>query len=157
MARREQQLVGIVSAPPGAAVRKPEGEAERRDLEAMRFEAFGDLPAARDRWLKVKEDLAKSFDQRPWVLLACRKAHELKATVPDKGTEEKAQRVKLVQGRLKQAVDLTNEADRRSQITARAICQDVAELYGTDPDADVKALAQEAARLLRSLPEPGKS
>jgi hypothetical protein len=151
VARRQKFLEDVVMAAPGATTRPPEGEAERRDLEALRYEAFGDLPAARDRWLKVKEDLAKAFDQRPWVLLACRKARELQASVKTQGPEEKAQRFELVKGRLKQAIDFANATDPVSRRNARAIFQDVAELYGTDPDADVKAMAQESARLLRSL------
>ncbi len=150
---REQKLRAALDAehalkPPE---RKPELDTvERACFEAYRYQQFGDLPAARDHWERVKEESIKDLDARPWAVLAAARARELKAATTS-GTKEKEQedRLKLLEEKFAQAQALPANADPNDTRRAVSICRDIVALYSRDAAAPVKEYARKAREQLR--------
>src|SRR5262249_9477129 len=97
---REQRLLAELDRL--HALRPPErkddmDDAERACLLALRFETFGDLPAARDRWEEVRKKYEKDVDERGWMLLAAEKARELTTRAVAGKDKEKDFRLQLLQ------------------------------------------------------------
>jgi serine/threonine-protein kinase len=132
---------------------KPEfGPVERECFEALRFERFGDLPAARDRWEKVRDDNLKELDARPWVLLAAAHARGLKARAESGKEKEKEFRVKLLTDKLAEATRLArSNPDPHDLRTVLSICRDIIALYEKSPDPDVSSFAPKAEQVRRAL------
>jgi predicted Ser/Thr protein kinase len=105
---------------------------------ALRYEAFGDTAYARDRWLEVR----RTASERPWALLGAKRAKELKPV-----SEPVKTRLKLIQGKLKEAQDMADATPQSS----RAICEEIRQLYGQDPDSGVRELVKKAEGLLSKL------
>jgi serine/threonine-protein kinase len=138
------------------AIRPPDrkeepGEVERACLEAMRAQTFGDLPAARDRWEKVREQHLKDLDARGWVVLAAANACQLKGLAVSGKEKEKEFRLELVRAKMARANAVRPDAGPTDKRLAVSIYRDVIALYGNDPDAQVSTFAREAKDRLPAL------
>ncbi len=124
---------------------------ERACVEALRLELFGDLPAARDRWQQITDegDTLKDPVERPWGVLAAAHVRDLKVHAVSGKDKEKDFRVKLIADRLAVADAVPAKADPTDRQRAVAIYRDLRDLYGRDPDPQVRAFADEARRQLR--------
>jgi tRNA A-37 threonylcarbamoyl transferase component Bud32 len=129
---------------------KPDlGLVGRACLEALRFEKFGDLPAARDRWEAVRDDHLKALDERGWAILAAAHARQMKAMAVSGKEKEREFRQKLLTEQLLAAEAVPPMADPTRRKKTVEICRDIIALYERDPDPQVNAFAQKAKKLLR--------
>ena len=121
----------------------PENDVERLASQAVRYEDFGDLAAARDRWQALAEKYAGTPNQYTWVLLARKKAKNLAARLPSDAKEAEIRRA-LVEKKLEEVINLKVKKQTRE---ARLLCQDIIDLYFDDPG--LKDLVQQARQLLQ--------
>jgi serine/threonine-protein kinase len=126
---------------------EPNSVAEGLAYYALRYQDFGDLAMARDRWQELKQKTAKDSEQRGWLTLAERKTEDLKGQAPDTNTPkakeaEKVARLDLVNRRLDEAVKLAanNKADE-----ARALAAEIVELY--DKNSELATQVQQARKV----------
>jgi serine/threonine-protein kinase len=121
---------------------------DRKALIARRYERFGDLPLAGQRFEELKKELANDPEQRPLYLLAARKAREIKARIlpPKKSPDEDRQ--ELIHQKLEEAATLTQTNE--SLLVAREICLDAITLY--DGMGGLEPLVAEARMLLKKNP-----
>jgi hypothetical protein len=151
---REQQLLAELDRL--HALRPPEraeemDDAERACLQALRFETFGDLPAARDRWEEIRKKYEKDLDERGWMLLAAEKARELTAQAVAGKDKEKEFRLQLLQKQMAAADAVSPDADPNTMRKAVSICRDIIALYAKDWGPEVTAYARLATERLRAL------
>ncbi|HEY1378370.1 MAG TPA: hypothetical protein VGF55_16345, partial [Gemmataceae bacterium] len=125
----------------------------RMCLEASRFEAFGDLTAARDRWGRVVDDHGKDKDlaNRGWVILAADHARRLRAMISTPKDKEKEERLGLLQRKFDEAATVPIGASPSDLHRAVSIYRDLRDLYANDPDPAVSAFAHRARRRLQEL------
>jgi hypothetical protein len=129
---------------------KPDlGLVGRACLDAYRFEQFGDLPAARDRWEAIRDEHLKTLDERGWAVLAAKKARATKALAVSGKEKEREFRQKLLADQFAAAEAVSPTADPDGRRKAVSICRDLIALYGRDPDPQVSAFARQASQLLR--------
>jgi eukaryotic-like serine/threonine-protein kinase len=151
---REKQLAGFLDEddslkPNPTDTTKDLAPAERQSVQALRFQLFGDRPAARDAWDKVAQDeVLRDPAVRIWGILAANRARELKAVEVSGRPQEKEARLKLVQDRLAEAERVPSMADPDDRRRAVRICRDIIALYGKDPDPQVSEFARKAADLM---------
>jgi hypothetical protein len=126
-------------------------DTERACLQALRFETFGDLPAARDRWEEVRKKYEKDLDERGWMLLAAEKARELTAQAVAGKDKEKEFRLQLLQKQMAAADAVSPDADPNTMRKAVSICRDIIALYAKDWGPEVTAYARLATERLRAL------
>jgi serine/threonine-protein kinase len=124
------------------------GPAEQSCVEALRFEQFGDLPAARDHWEAIRDKYHKTLDERGWAILAAVHARELKPIAVNGPEKEREFREKLLANRLAEADAVPHTADPKDRGRALSICRDVAVLYDGDQDPRIKAFVRKAKELL---------
>jgi serine/threonine-protein kinase len=130
------------------SVREPALDGMEKDVfTALRYEQFGDLPAANSRFGDVKDKAAKEPDQRLWQMLAARKCKELKPRLPQKYDPNDLKN--LVQNALAACRDFLDKNDRPS---ARAVAQDIVALYGDD--SSLKDQVTAARGILKDLMGP---
>jgi hypothetical protein len=158
---REQELLQSLDLL-RAGQAKPPSDADRPLVEALRYEKFGDVAAARSRWKKLKgtsnaprppvrppapalesrPDLKQDYEQKldHWrgVLLAAFKSQQLEKKVPE---DPEAARKKLLQDKLTEA-KARLEANRRED--ARQLCQEIVDLYGGDAYPELADLVKKA-------------
>jgi tRNA A-37 threonylcarbamoyl transferase component Bud32 len=128
---------------------KPDlGPAEQSCVEALRFEQFGDLPAARDHWEAIRDKYHKMLDERGWAILAAVHVRELKPIAVNGPEKEREFREKLLANRLAEADAVPHSADPKDRGRALTICRDVVALYESDPEPRVKAYLRKAKELL---------
>jgi eukaryotic-like serine/threonine-protein kinase len=123
--------------------------------DALRFQRVGDLPAAYERYQRLKEETQNKPDDHGLLALAESRVDELGPKVhPAKTAKEKgAERTKqkeLLKTNLKEIGKL---AEAKKIIQARALASDIAELYGTLPELDKEV---DVARKLQALLAKGK-
>jgi len=124
----------------------PRNVPEELAHDGLRYQDFGDLPAARERWQQLKQ-LTDNKDKM--LALAQCKLDDLKDKAPEPRTDkekeaEKVARAALVKKKLEDVVKLV---DTRKTVEARALASDIVELY-----SDNKELAKEVdeAKKLRA-------
>jgi serine/threonine-protein kinase len=115
--------------------------------DALRYQDFGDLPLARERWQELKQKTQKEPDQRGWLALAERKLDDLKSPGADaknaaQQKKDKKDRIELVQKKVDQAVKLAAE---NKTAEARVLANDIVELYAKN--ADVEKQVEEAKKI----------
>lgn len=121
----------------------------KASLKALRFEKFEDGPAARDQWERVRDDTQKDLAERKWMLLAADHARRLRKLSTNPPDKEREQRVALLQKRYDEAAMIPPTADPTTRKKAIAICRDIHDLYARDDDPRVRAIAAQAAQLMR--------
>jgi hypothetical protein len=134
--------------------RKAESEAEHLSLVALRFDQFGDLPAARDEWAKIREQFLKPLDVRPWGILAAYRANQLKTLAVGGVEKERAFRLDLLNRRLTSFDQVTMNSDPTEKRKAAAVYRDLIDLYGRNPDPEINRVARQAETKLRNLGLP---
>jgi len=134
--------------------RKAESEAEHLSLLALRFDQFGDLPAARDEWAKIREQFLKPLDVRPWGILAAYRANQLKTLAVGGVEKERSFRLDLLNRRLASFDQVTMNSDPTEKRKAAAIYRDLIDLYGRNPDPEINQVAHHAEQKLRNLGLP---
>jgi serine/threonine-protein kinase len=128
-----------------------DGPAEQLAYEAERYQDFGDLPMARDRWHELKQKTEKDAKERDWLALAERKLENVgtKAPAPRSAKEkqaEKAARAALVQQKVAEAFKL---AERKQTAEARSLAEDVIELYGKN--TELNKAVEDAKMVVREV------
>jgi tRNA A-37 threonylcarbamoyl transferase component Bud32 len=123
------------------------GPAEEACFTALRFERFGDLAAARDRWESARDKYLKILDDRRWGVLAAVHAAALKETATAQ-EKEKGFRFDLLKRKLADADAVPSTADPADRHRALATCRDIVALYEHDHDPQVNAVARKAKQLL---------
>jgi hypothetical protein len=131
--------------------RKPESEAEHLSIEAIRYDSFGDTPEARDRWAKIRDQFLKPLDVRLWGIMAAQRASQLKSRAVNGAEKERAFRLQLLAQRWTQVDPVTPHSDPAERRNAAAVCRDMIDLYGHDPDPEIADYARKAERKLRDL------
>jgi hypothetical protein len=134
--------------------RKAESEAEHLSLVALRYDQFGDLPAARDEWTKIREQFLKPLDVRPWGILAAYRANQLKTLAVGGPDKERAFRLELLKRRLASLDQVTMNSDPTEKRKAAAVYRDVIDLYARNPDPEITAITRTAEQKLRDLGLP---
>lgn len=127
------------------------GPSEQTAIESTRYETLGDLPAARDRWEKLRDKTVKDLGERRWAILAASKARALKAQSAGADKDRDARR-KTIQDWFDTAGKATPMSPLPEQRTAAAIYRELAELYRNDADPELARLAASAAQKYRELP-----
>jgi serine/threonine-protein kinase len=119
-------------------------DAERIASRALRYELFGDLPSARERWQTLARKYGEDSEQRIWHLWAAQKVHEINTKVP-RDTEEKEteSRKSLVEKKLEEAIGQFAKNQKRE---GELLCKEIHSLYHADPA--LADLVKEARRLL---------
>jgi serine/threonine-protein kinase len=129
---------------------KPElSPVEKACFEAYRFEEFGDRAAARDRWKNIREEYAKSLEERGWAILAAEQYHRLTRSPAPGVDQEREIRLKLLSEKVAAAEAVpsgTGSTTARRQ--AVSDCRDIVALYSKDADPKVSAFADKARKLL---------
>jgi eukaryotic-like serine/threonine-protein kinase len=111
---------------------EPRSDAEGLAYQAVRYQDFGDLATARERWQELKKKTEKDASEKAWRLVAERKLEELKGKAPEpknpkEAKAEAAGRVALVQKKVKEALKLV---DAGKTTEARSLADDIVNLYG---------------------------
>jgi eukaryotic-like serine/threonine-protein kinase len=133
-------------------VRRGDELAELQVEEALRFETFGDLPAARDHYDDVIKDNQKDLTQRFWVVFAAWRHRTVNALAITGGPDRVlAFRKDLLGKKLAEIKPVSSSSDPFEKQQTERIARDIWELYKNDPAPDVKALANEAAKKLAEL------
>jgi serine/threonine-protein kinase len=151
---------------------KPGREEDRLALEVMRYEVFGDLPAALSRWRELREKDAQgrpprrppppALEQSPelrqefyrklgmwgWDVFAASRIRELEKKKPDKPEEA---RKKLLESKLKEARD---DIEQNRAAEGFRICQELVHLYEGGPYPGVDKFVSEARHLLPDSMQP---
>jgi serine/threonine-protein kinase len=128
---------------------KPDpGPVEQLCVDALRFEQFGDLPAARDHWEAIRDKHLKTLDDRGWAILAAVHARALKSVAISGAEKEREFRDKLLADRIAEADAVPHTADPKDRSRALSICRDVVALYDSDADLRMKAFVRKAKELL---------
>jgi len=127
-------------------------DSERRSAEALRFEMFGDWPAAFDRWTKIREEYLPHLDSRPYVLLAVDKIRKPRDVTGDEPT--RAFRIDLITRKLNEVELLMKEPVKKNMRTAHDICRDIQALYEQDGDPALTPLVQRATTRMKEIPRP---
>jgi hypothetical protein len=133
---------------------KPTSDAQRRAAEALHFELFGDLPAAQNRWEKLREDTLKDADARRYCVLAAAHARTLAETAVKGEQEIKDFRLKLVQQRMQEVDGLVAENVPASLRKAHDLCQEISQLYDNDPNPSVAEVGKKATERVKDIPRP---
>ncbi|MFL5328475.1 MAG: serine/threonine protein kinase [Gemmataceae bacterium] len=133
---------------------KPTSDAQRRAAEALHFELFGDLPAAQNRWEKLREETLKDPDARKYSVLAASHARTLTETAPKGEQAIKDFRLKLVRQRMQDVDSLVSENVPASLRKAHDLCQEIAQLYDNDPNPSVAEVGKKAAERVKDIPRP---
>jgi hypothetical protein len=120
-------------------------------LTALRYQEFGDLPAARDRWAKIRDQYLKPIDVRPWGILAAQRAAQLKTVAVSGQDKEHNFRLELLARKWTQANAATMNSDPTEKRQAAGTCRDLIELYGKDPDPQIAAYGERAQQKLREI------
>lgn len=132
-------------------------DAELQAFEALRFEKFGDLPAAVSQWSKLKDKQIKEFDQRIYVLLAASKIRTLQPQAVSETDKIRAFRKELIQQRLDEVDQRLKEMAKQSSPSPALIreatnrCQDIVDLYSKDPDPELAPLVKSASDKLKEI------
>jgi tRNA A-37 threonylcarbamoyl transferase component Bud32 len=128
---------------------KPDpGPVEQACVDALRFETFGDLPAARAHWDAIRDKHLKTLDDRGWAILAAVHAKDLKSVAVSGPEKEREFRDKVLSDRIAEADAVPHDADPKDRSRALSICRDVVALYDSDADQRVKAFVRKAKELL---------
>ena len=132
---------------------EPSSDQEGIAYDALRYQRLGDLPAACERYQKLKEESQKPED-RGWLALAEARLDELGPKVhPAKTAKEKheakTKQIELLKSKITEAVEL---AKAKQYIRARARASDIVDLYGNRPELkkqfeDAQRLRDQLARL----------
>ncbi len=104
----------------------------------LRYERFGDLPRALERFETLKTDAAKDPATHGLALLASARIQELKDSISHNKFED-AQRKKNVEDKLanaRKALGLDRDKGREAIDNARADCLDILALYAREPGYD---------------------
>jgi hypothetical protein len=130
---------------------QPESEVERACVLALRFETFGDLPAARERWSKIRDQHLKPLDVRAWGILAADRVQKLRSSAAGGVENEGLFRRDLLNRSLAQMNAVTIQSEPRAKHKAAAVCRDMIELYGRDSDPEIREFAEQAELKLRAI------
>jgi serine/threonine-protein kinase len=129
---------------------KPDvGAAEQACADALRFEQFGDLSRARDRWNDIREKYVKTPEDRGWAVLAAVHDRKLKSEAVSGAEKERDFRRTLVAGRFAEAEAVPANADRSDRWRAVSICREIIALYAKDADTELGAFAGKARELVK--------
>jgi serine/threonine-protein kinase len=131
--------------------RDPESEPEHQSLVALHFELFGDLPAARDRWEKIREQYLKPLDVRLWGILAADRFRAVNAQAVSGAEKEREFRLELLRTKISTFGRYSMNSDPTDKRQGRALCRDIIDLYGRDQDAEIAKFAHQAKEKLREL------
>lgn len=138
--------------------RKPPATASEIEIqyeEALRLADFGDEPAARDRWERIRDDhLSKSLDDRPWAIYAAVRVRQMKATAVTGADKERDFRRELIRKKLAEIDSVGPGADPTTQRHAVAICRDIIDMYGKSADPQIAAAVHAAGEKLKKLTAP---
>jgi serine/threonine-protein kinase len=134
----------------------PEGQTddlgEGRIRVALRYETFGDLPEARDRYESFLKDHKKDLDQRFWYVFAAWRHRTVSALAIVGGPERVRQfREDLLRKKLTEVQSVLPSADDYLRHQAVMIARDLADLYKNDPVPEFKKIARDAENKLREL------
>jgi hypothetical protein len=129
---------------------EPESVQEGIAYDAWRYQILDDLPAARESYLRLKEETQNKPDDRGLLALAESKLEELgpkvrlPKTTKEKAAEKNAQ-VELVKTKFNEALTL---AESKKSIQARVLASDIMELYGNRADQkELNKVVEEARKL----------
>ncbi|OYV83299.1 MAG: hypothetical protein B7Z73_16215 [Planctomycetia bacterium 21-64-5] len=123
---------------------KPDTEAERLYADAQRYEEFGDALTAYEKYKSIPEIVAAEGKDRPFVLLAQKRAKELVNE-----SEPSHARLALIQARLDDADKLEQEGER---MKARKIWSSIVTLYGDN--RELQPLVDRAQQALSGEEKP---
>ena len=123
--------------------RSPKSEAERRCAEAWRYERFGDLVTAWDKYEALVELFGKSEDEddRAFANLAKRQLDRIEA-----GMHRQADRATFVQQHLDQAASLAREGH---VLEARRKLRSIVSLY--EGNQELRPLVEQAREQMNQL------
>ncbi|MFO0809692.1 MAG: serine/threonine-protein kinase [Gemmataceae bacterium] len=124
---------------------------ERDAILALRYESLLDLPTARDRWAKLRDNTIKELKDRPWLLLSADKARKLKAEAVSGTEKERDYRVKKLQEWMNKANSLGPDSNPAELRQGLVICREIHDLYSNDPDPQLAAFGPLASRRHREL------
>lgn len=126
-------------------------EAEQQYQEALRFDDFGDKPAARERWERVRDDcLTKSLDDRPWGVYAAIRLRPFRGSGMSGADTDRTFRRDLIRQRLAAAGAVMPGADPTARKQSAGIYRDIVDLYGADADPKIAAAVRVAEQKLRA-------
>jgi predicted Ser/Thr protein kinase len=129
----------------------PKTKQEELAYDALRYQRFGDLSAARNRYQELKEASANNPQESGWLALAEYKLDDLGHKVPmpknaQQKEVEKTKRVELVKSKVEQAREL-KKGKKTSQ--ARELVNEIIELYRNQPEVELQV--QDAKELRDQL------
>jgi serine/threonine-protein kinase len=131
---------------------EPKNQLERDYLTALYLDAFGDVPAARDRWERIRDDaLQRSLDDRPWGVYAAIRARQARAVAPPDGRKELEARLEMLRQAMSFIESVRPDGDPSKRREAAALCRDIIALYARDPNPDVAEFATKAEARLKAL------
>jgi serine/threonine-protein kinase len=117
---------------------------EVRAADAQRLERLGDLFTARERWAKLKEDLIKVLDDRPWFLVAAWRLREISVHKEKLKPEDREPLLRQKLDEVPKLLAHDNSAVRRD---GRNLLRAIRDLYRNEV-AGLKKYADEAERML---------
>ncbi|HEV8060824.1 MAG TPA: serine/threonine-protein kinase [Gemmataceae bacterium] len=136
----------------------PNNDTQRSALAAERYEMIGDWAQALASWQQILRENNQDADipdtMRPWIILAKRKAREIKPKLPDPPSEieEKKARLKVLDDKLAEAITVGKDFPGE----ASYLCKNILDLYAKDKDPDVVQKLAQFQKLLDTLPKSGK-
>jgi eukaryotic-like serine/threonine-protein kinase len=118
---------------------------EQKVIECLLLEELGDFPKARERWLKLAEEINLEVDQRLWFVHATLQARELK----DKKEPSEATREAFLRAKIEEAKQNLQSKELFYKRLGRNQLRDIRNLYATEISS-LAAIAREAEGVLIS-------
>ncbi|MBX7102868.1 MAG: serine/threonine protein kinase [Gemmataceae bacterium] len=131
---------------------KPANDAERRAYTAVRYEVFGDAPAAHEAWAKTKSTFEKDLSNRNYVVMAAGKMRMLVGRIPEGADAIRNMRRDLLATRLSELNALAKQPTPFNVRQARALARDFSDLYGSDVDMELAPMVKQATATAGALP-----
>jgi serine/threonine-protein kinase len=134
--------------------RKSDDPAGLKMEEALRYESFGDLPAARERYESFIKDHAKDIGQRGWVVYASWRLRAVSANAVSGNDKVKEFRRDLLTRALALVQSVPASADPSEKRPKEKIARDLVDLYSGDPVNEFADIAKQAKKKLAELKPP---
>ena len=116
---------------------------------ALRCEILTDWLSARDRWKRIKEDLAKKPEHRVWFLLAAYHQREIEGRKDQLNADNREILLKSI---LEKAIlEATGEENPVRKRDGRNLLRDLRDLYANDIES-LRKMAEKAKEVLLKLP-----
>ncbi len=134
------------------------GEPRRSAAGAVRYEMIGDWGQALASWQQIVREFNQDAETpdaiRPFIILAKRKAHEIRSKLPEGTNADEEKKIRLAALDTELAKATVESKD--FPLTAVYRCRDILDLYAKDKDPEVVKRLAQFQKLLETLPRPRK-